>query len=174
MYLILVDNYFNFLFFFFKILLWLWILFTHLAKRLTEIQKKEIIEGFKDGVDVDSLSKDFNCTKLTIIRNLKINLGEENYKRFLRANKASIKKRSNSEIQNNKNLYLHENEEVLNEITDKNVDSNEIAVGEDFYPESSFLEISPIDYEIDDSSRKYLSSVPICVRMVSETLSLLV
>ena len=132
-----------------------------MAKRLTEKQKKEIIEGFKDGVDIDSLSKDFNCTKLTIIRNLKINLGEENYKKFLRANKASIKKSINSEIQNNKNLYLHKNKEVLNKITHKNINSNEIDVGEDFYPESSFLEISPIDYEIDNSSRKDLSSVPI-------------
>ena len=42
-----------------------------MAKRLTDIQKKEIILGFKDGKTIDDLSKEYNCTNLTIQRNLK-------------------------------------------------------------------------------------------------------
>ena len=132
-----------------------------MAKRLTEKQKKEIIEGFKDGITIDSLSKDFNCTKLTIIRNLKINLGEENYKKFSKKIKKSNKKIAISENKGELKSSLNDSEEVLKEINHENINYTEISVEEDFYPASSFLEISPIDYEIDNSSRKELSSVPI-------------
>lgn len=144
-----------------------------MAKRLTEKQKKEIIEGFKNGVEIDNLSKDFHCTRLTIIRNLKINLGEEDYKKFLRANKESIKKIITVESKNDDSLYLN-NKEVSNEIVHDNINSSESAFGEDFYPDSSFLEISPIDYEIDNSSRKELSSVPIEEVDLPETVYMIV
>ena len=133
-----------------------------MAKRLTEKQKKEIAEGFKNGITIDSLSKDFNCTKLTIIRNLKINLGEENYNKFLKKIKKSIQKIESNEKKTELNAdHLSPNEEVLKASDHENLNHTEISVGEDFYPASSFLEISPIDYEIDYSSRKELSSVPI-------------
>ena len=46
-----------------------------MAKRLTDKQKQEIIKSFKEGKTIDNLSEQFNCTNLTIIRNLKKNLG---------------------------------------------------------------------------------------------------
>ena len=42
-----------------------------LAKRLSAEQKEEIIKSFTGGKNVDELSKEFTCNKLTIIRNLK-------------------------------------------------------------------------------------------------------
>ena len=60
-----------------------------LAKRLTEIQKKVIINDFVNGVTIDQLSKRFSCTKLTIVRNLKKNLSESKYNSILKINKAS-------------------------------------------------------------------------------------
>ena len=54
-----------------------------MAKRLSEKDKEEITQGFKDGKTIDFLSNDFNCNKLTIIRNLKKNLGEVKYKELI-------------------------------------------------------------------------------------------
>ena len=54
-----------------------------MTKRLTEKQKEEILKSFKSGIDIDALSKKYNCTKSTIIRNLKKNLGELKYKELL-------------------------------------------------------------------------------------------
>ena len=52
-----------------------------MTKRLTEKQKEEIVKSFKSGKTIDdNLSKKYNCTNSTIIRNLKKNLGELKYK----------------------------------------------------------------------------------------------
>ena len=47
-----------------------------MAKRLTETQKQEIIKNFTEGKTIDFLSQMFDCTKLTITRNLKEILGK--------------------------------------------------------------------------------------------------
>ena len=54
-----------------------------MAKRLTEKQKEEIKINFLDNQSVEFLSEKFNCTKTTIIRNLKKSLGEKKYKEIL-------------------------------------------------------------------------------------------
>ena len=59
----------------------------NLAKRLTEKQKSEIAEYFKNGKTIEALSVDFNCSMLTITRNLKKNLGETIYKELVEKNK---------------------------------------------------------------------------------------
>ena len=58
-----------------------------MAKRLTEKQKSEISEYFKNGKTIEALSEEFNCSILTISRNLKKNLGETIYKELLEKNK---------------------------------------------------------------------------------------
>jgi len=65
------------------------IVIFNLAKRLTEKQKEEIKINFLDNQSVEFLSEKFNCTKTTIIRNLKKSLGEIKYKEIL--NKVGIK-----------------------------------------------------------------------------------
>ena len=47
-----------------------------MAKRLTEKQKNQIVKNFEDGLSISFLSQQFDCTQLTVIRNLKKNLGE--------------------------------------------------------------------------------------------------
>ena len=69
-----------------------------MAKRLTEKQKKEIVEFFKGGKTISLLSEKFNCTKLTVIRNIKSNIGEASYKDLIQSNKSSIKKNILDEI----------------------------------------------------------------------------
>ena len=64
--------------------------FFSLAKRLTEDQKNELISIFKKGIKIEELSQKFNCTKLTIVRNLKKELGESKYKEITNKNRNSI------------------------------------------------------------------------------------
>ena len=58
------------------------VIFFNLAKRLTEKQKEEIKINFLDNQSVDFLSEKFNCTKTTIIRNLKKALEKKNIKKY--------------------------------------------------------------------------------------------
>ena len=50
-----------------------------MAKRLTDKQKEEMIESFKDGKPIEIISQYLKCTKLTISRNLKKILGDKIY-----------------------------------------------------------------------------------------------
>ena len=103
-----------------------------MTKRLTEKQREEIKISFTKGKSIEFLSEKFKCTKLTITRNLKKDLGELEYKEFI------IK---------NKNIK-----------DDKNVNNNETI---DFSTNPAFFEIPPLDYEIENTPRKDLSSTPI-------------
>ena len=131
-----------------------------MAKRLTKKQKDEIIKSFTNGKTVEFLSQIFSCTKLTIIRNLKSSLGESTYKELLN-NKEAKSDFLNEESKNTKDLKIELNLEVsgkdLSDLKKDNEKLNEV----DFLPLSSFVEITPIDYEIDNAPRKELSSVPI-------------
>ena len=58
-----------------------------MTKRLTEKQKEEIVKSFKSGKAIDTLSKKYNFTDTTIIRNLKKKLGESKFKELLNKSK---------------------------------------------------------------------------------------
>ncbi len=120
-----------------------------MAKRLTSIQKEEIKKSFVDGETVQVLSQRFECTKLTIIRNLKKILGEKKFNQLIENNKLS------------KSL-IDESKENIYSKSKINVNSEgyEEDRNEDF-PDSPFIEIAPLDYEIDNSKQRDLSSVPI-------------
>ena len=63
-----------------------------MTKRLTEKQKVEILASFKCGNAIDVLSQQYNCTKSTIIRNLKKTLGELQYKELFNKSKTFVEK----------------------------------------------------------------------------------
>jgi len=132
-----------------------------LTKRLTEKQKEEIKINFLDNQSVEILSEKFNCTKTTIIRNLKKNLGELKYKEFIKKSK-SFKEKPEAK-KNQTNDLVKTNFDDVNFKNDSNDHQvfNENITSSNFAPIDSFLEIVPIDYEVDDSSRKELSSIPI-------------
>ena len=132
-----------------------------MTKRLSEEQKKELVENFKSGKSIDVLSKEFDCTKSTISRNLKKNLGDIKYKELIQKNKSSKEKNIGKKKYNNSFLDKKTDDEVFQkDIIDlKNSEKNR--KGLDFVPSESFIEIAPIDYEMDNSSRPELSSVPI-------------
>ncbi len=133
-----------------------------MAKRLSPKEKKEIIQNFTEGNSLDTISRKFDRTKLTIIRSLKKDLGDKKYNelnnkiKFQKEN-SSVEKNQNEETFNSELNNETSNEESF-ELQNLSKNYNESA----FTPESSFLEITPfLDYEIEDESRKELSSIPI-------------
>ena len=133
-----------------------------MAKRLTEIQKKVIINDFVNGLTIDQLSIKFSCTKPTIVRNLKKNLSISKYNSILKQNKTSQinlsktinvpnqlvpdNRENNNLINENKNLLENRSKEINNY---------------DAYSDTSFMEIVPIDYDINNETQKDLSSISI-------------
>ena len=126
-----------------------------MAKRLTEDQKKKLISTFKKGIKIEELSQRFNCSKLTIVRNLKKNLGESKYKEIITNNKNLIT--DSRKLENSKKIKSEIDSAVAGIISNNNLNKN----ASDFAPEDSFFEIVPLDYEIENLPRKELSSVPI-------------
>ena len=132
-----------------------------MAKRLTEKQKEEIIKSFKFGKSIEFLSEKYKCTNLTIIRNLKKNLGEIKYNELFKNRKSlNIESKHDNKKSNNSLKTNFINQDFKKDANDKNIfnENDEIS---NFTPNDSFLEIAPIDFDIDNGSRKELSSVPI-------------
>ena len=133
-----------------------------MAKRLTEIQKKLIINDFVNGITIDQLSKKFSCTKLTIVRNLKKNLSESKYNSINKKNKTSQvsfhdkKDPSDQSVAKKKvNNDLINNDIKVIEKKSKEIDNYES------YLDSTFMEIVPLDYEVNNEKQKDLTSISI-------------
>jgi len=132
-----------------------------LTKRLTAKQKEEILISFKSGTDIDALSQNYRCTKLTITRNLKKNLGELKYKEFITKSKSLKQKLETNKNQNNDLVNTNFNSEDFKNDLNAHEVLNENITSSNFAPIDSFFEIAPIDYQIDNAQRKELSSVPL-------------
>ena len=130
-----------------------------MPKRLSNLQKEEIINRFSSGESIDKLSEDYNCTNITIKRNLKKSLGERKYKELIFMGKSSDKLL----IKENQNVSIVKDNLIKKDhIGSKNNDSNTIEnIEEDFLEASPFIEITPLNYEIENFPQKDLSSIPI-------------
>ena len=120
-----------------------------MPKKLSEIQKKEMINSFCNGMTIDQLSDKYKITKITITRNLKKEIDEKDFKRIVEKNR-NYKVESIYDANKNKNdinTPQVSNDEIPNELNSLN--------------ESQFIEITPLDFEIDSESQKDLSSVSI-------------
>ena len=130
-----------------------------MAKRLSEEQKKEIIKRFSVGETIDKLSEEFNCTNSTIIRNLKKSLGVIKYKELIMMGKSS------DQNLRKEYLYVPINKDKLikkDQIGNKNNDSNIVEnIEQNFLEASPFIELKPLNYEIESAPQKDLSSIPI-------------
>ena len=120
-----------------------------MAKRLSERQKEEIAKNFMDGETVEILSKRFECTKLTIIRNLKKNLGETKFNQLIEKNKIS----SSFRDETSENIFS----QSKNKLNTGNIKEN----NNEKFQDTQFIEIAPLDYQIDNEKQRDLSSVPI-------------
>ena len=127
-----------------------------MAKRLTEKQKEEIKINFLDNQSVEILSEKFNCTKTTIIRNLKKSLGEKKYKEILN--------RLNEPFDvEGENLLENDNKQTFEENIIKKTEDTSIGISNEdkISPFESFIEITPLDHDFEDVSQKDISSIPL-------------
>ena len=124
-----------------------------MAKRLSQKQKNEIINQFSIGISIEELSLKYGCTKLTISRNLKKILGEDRFEK-LRKKKSSIS--FSSETKSDQSLNKR-NSNKDDEIVDQLISQEE----KDNSANSEFIELAPLDYEIDTSTQKDISSIPL-------------
>ena len=131
-----------------------------MAKRISEQQKIEIIKLFAEGMLIEELSDKFNFTKLTISRNLKRDLGDKKYQDIMKITK--LKKESLSDVKQFSNYEVVNNLNNEKKVTEFAPERKEIeGFGNESISNDGFIEIAPITYEIEDSSQKDLSSVPI-------------
>ena len=121
-----------------------------MARRLTEKEKEEIVNNFSIGKSLDDLSKAFKCSKLTISRNLIRIMGEKKYKELIEKYKSSKKILK----ENKKNITFENKREFNQKIQSENHE-------EEYASVSPFIEITPLDYEIDIANQKDLASVHI-------------
>ena len=128
-----------------------------MSKRLSDIQKKEIIQRFINGESLDLLSERFGYTKLTISRNIKKSIGLD---LFNNLNKKSSNKDDLSENLSN-DLVLPVKENNFIDINSNKDSINQSFSENQFLQSSSFMELVPIDLDIDNSTRKDCSSIPI-------------
>ena len=116
-------------------------------KKLLQKEIDVIIKGFLNGKNIEELAKKYNCTKITINRHLKKSIDEKEYKLTI--------------LQNNKKKEIADNNNTdLSSLSLDEISHN----SDDFvnsFSESSFVEIAPLEYEIDNFPRKDLSSIPI-------------
>ncbi len=133
-----------------------------MAKRLSDKQKEQLTEAFINGKNINDLVEEFNSTKLTISRYLKKNLGGETYQSLIEKSKTSkvlsVNQEKSSSIENEN---LLDNKFVKTNITYKEVDNSNVIEEDSEFVLNDFVEVAPLDYEIDNITQKDLSSISI-------------
>ena len=119
-----------------------------MPKKVSEKEKEEMVNGFLNGKTILELSEILNCSKTTISRHLKKHIGENKFK--------DLNKENGQKIQ------LEINKEAISDDLSQEKGIREKSSFENASLNETFMEIAPLNYEIDSASQKDLSSVPIC------------
>ena len=127
-----------------------------MAKRLTPEQLLELLKSFKSGSTIDELSTKYKCTKLTISRNLKKNIGEKKYKEIVLSTKSL--KTSNKQ---KKIVDSYSIDEAKTTVAKSDANNEKILRNKESFSSATFMEIPPMDFQIEDLPQKDLTSVPI-------------
>ena len=118
-----------------------------MPKKLLQKEIEKIINGFFKGKTIEELAKEFSCTKITINRHLKKSIDEGRYKQTILQNnkKKEIAANNKTDLSSeNIDKTFYENKDLIHSISD-----------------STFVEIAPLEYEIDNTPQKDLTSIPI-------------
>ena len=118
-----------------------------MPKKLSKEEKNEIIKLFINGKKILDISEKLNFSKITITRHLKKNFSEEEFNK--------IKKNSQR-----KELDVDISNQLNSNNTDIEKESEELNFKKSLL-DPSFIEITPLDYEIDNLPQKDLSSIPL-------------
>lgn len=119
-----------------------------MARRISEKQKQEIVDQFVNNKSLEEISENFEFTKSTIVRNLKKIFGENKYFELLKLSKSSI------ESPNTKDIF---SQKFSSPPFEKKFDES----NQESFSEDTFLEIAPLNLEIDNLPQRDLSSVSV-------------
>ena len=122
-----------------------------MAKRISDKERKEIVDDFTNNISLEEISKKYNFTKVTISRNLKKSLGEDKFNELNKSYKSNKNEKRN----------LDSKKLVEMKTNDNNLEGYFKEVRSDSFPENTFLEIAPLNLEIDNEPQKDLSSISI-------------
>lgn len=122
-----------------------------MPKKVSELEKKEMVRDFINGMNFSDLINKYNCTKITITRYLKQNINETEYKKLVKKNKTNSSKLDKFNSKNKVDSDYIANDSYKGENQNK----------ESFLNESQFVEITPLNFEIDNEIQKDISSIPI-------------
>ena len=119
-----------------------------MPRKVSEIEKKEMINYLMEGKTLDELAQKFKFTKLTITRNLKNLMGESDFKKLIEKN------------HNKKNNEVSKNDLISkSELKDFELEGDSIQKNAQI--EESFIEIAPLNFDIENATQKDFSSIPI-------------
>ena len=117
-----------------------------MPKKVSESQKKAILDAFINGNDINAISKQYNFSPITISRQLKKLLSKNDFEKIKTKNLKLIKKNSDNNLVEKKGIIKKdENEEVLHNRS----------------LEESMFEIVPIIQEIEISKQKDFTTQPL-------------
>ena len=128
-----------------------------MSKRVSEIQKKQISESFKNGTDISEIAEVYKFSKQTIVKQLKNILGDEEFKNI------SCERITNSDMKGD-NSKLLENTSNKIQVESQNISySKEInhIFNEKEDIDEEFFEIPPVTNNIDLDNQKDLTSKPL-------------
>ena len=133
-----------------------------LAKRLSNKQKEKLTQEFINGKNINDLIEEFSSTKLIISRYLKKNLGEETFQSLLEKSKISKELLVNQELSFSiENDKLNKNKDFKKNISSKDNKYIKNIEQERDFSLDEFVEVTPLNHEIDNITQKDLSSIPI-------------
>ena len=121
-----------------------------MPKKVSEIQKQKISEYFINGKEIKEISEIFKFSKQTIIKQLKIILGEKEFNNInnMRSNNSRPKKENHKKVRNDAKVKSEKIliEEDLNQNYQKEISHN------------TFFEIPPVTTEFDLENQKDITS----------------
>ena len=124
-----------------------------MPKKVSDSEKKEILDSFSKGYPIKELSEKYNYSIQTITRQLKLILGDAEYKK--------IKLTTQSQTSNS-NFKKKINEENLSTKVSNNYQNLSNKKGSSFEEEvNNFFEIVPLTEGIELDKQKDISSIPI-------------
>ena len=122
-----------------------------MPKKVSDQQKKEILNSFVSGKILKDLSDQFKLSQTTIVRQLKNSLGLEKFNELKDKNKKS-KKEKNKKSKKEKNKIIIDDFDIDNNLNQKIQNDNF---------EEKFVEVIPITEGIELNNQKDLASEPL-------------
>ena len=140
-----------------------------MPKRLSEFQKKDIVQAFVNGLDIKEIAMSYNFSTQTIIKQIKNIIGNEEFKNVKASNSKEKKRNKSSDLKRN---------EVGEGFNLNGLKAANIKQGQDTYKETSnsgdFFEVIPLTEDVELNNQKDMASIPISDIELPEVVYILV